>query len=397
MLFRDDDRAQSIQIGAVLLFAVLIILFALYQGFLIPAQNREVEFNHNQQVQGDMVDVRNAILSTRATGQDGYATVRLGTEYPARLVGINPSPPSGSLSTTAQRPIVVEAGGSDVTDAVCPGTGAGTRMLQYNPTYAEYGGAGTLRYDNSLLYHNFTDGAFLLTDQRLVQGDTVSIVPLNRSYNAGGSQTVSVEPRAGLVDSSTRTDPTITLPTRLSETRWEDALAGEVAPSAISVSAGADGRNLTLDLTGEYTIECAPVGLGQSPASGERGDGADGINPAAPGDIRLEEETRIGSDTMRLTFNNTGGKNNFTAGRINFFDRQGNTPPEANISAAGDPVSATLEVPGDFVDFSPRITLPGDGTETDVLLDFDGNPNNGWFVLTLELETGETATYFVPT
>jgi len=398
MSLRDDERAQSIQIGAVLLFAVLIILFAFYQAFLVPSQNREVEFNHNQRVQGDMVEVRNELLSAKATGENGYAAVELGTEFPARLVGLNPSPPSGSLSSTARRPIVVEAGGSDVTDSVCPGSDVQTRFLEYSPTYAAYSGAGTIRYDNSLLYHDFDDGAFRMTGQQLVQGDTVTIVPIRGQYSEGGSQTVSVEPVPGLLDSSQRQDPRIVLPTRLSEAQWEAALEGEVPASEVSVTTGAGGQNLTLELSGEYTISCGPVGLGQAPPSGARGTDETEINPASPGDVRLVDETAQGNDQIVLTFNNTAGTNNFTAGRINFYQGPGNNQPtEANVSAVGESRSATMQIEGEFEEFSPKITLPGDGTRTDIVLEFDrGTNSNDWFVLTFELESGETALYFVP-
>jgi len=63
MQFWGDDRGQAIQIGAVLLFGILIISFSSYQAFVVPNQNEQVEFNHNQRVQGQLQDVRNAIVS----------------------------------------------------------------------------------------------------------------------------------------------------------------------------------------------------------------------------------------------------------------------------------------------------------------------------------------------
>ena len=68
MELRDDDRAQAIQIGAVLLFGILVISFSTYQAFVVPNQNENVEFNHNQRVQGQLQEVRNAIVSMPGTG-----------------------------------------------------------------------------------------------------------------------------------------------------------------------------------------------------------------------------------------------------------------------------------------------------------------------------------------
>jgi len=398
MSFRTDRRSQAIQIGAVLLFGVLIVLFATYQAVVVPGQNSEVEFNHNQRVQGDMVEVRNAILETKTTGDDGYATLELGTRFPPRLVALNPSPPSGSLTTTDLRPVVIQEDGTDITTEVCPGSDIRTRFLEYDPSYAEYTGAGTLRFENSLLYHDFGDQTVLLTGQSLVQGDTVRIVPLRRSLGIAGTRTIAIEPVAGLVDTAQRENLTVTVPTQLSESAWEDALEGQLDPANVSVTTGAGGRNLTLSLDGAHRIDCGPVGLGEAPPSGERGGSVDEINPAAPGDIRLVDETRTGSSSVRLAFNNTAGTNNFTEGRINFYEGQGgNQPTLATIAATGEPTSATLAVRGDFQTFDPDITLRGNGTVTTVELDFDQNPNpNDWFIITLQLETGERALYFVP-
>ena len=400
MSFRTDRRSQAIQIGAVLLFGVLIVLFATYQAVVVPGQNSEVEFNHNQRVQGDMVEVRNAILETKTTGDDGYATLELGTRFPPRLVALNPSPPSGSLTTTDLRPVVIQEDGTDITTEVCPGSDIRTRFLEYDPSYAEYTGAGTLRFENSLLYHDFGDQTVLLTGQSLVQGDTVRIVPLRRSLGIAGTRTIAIEPVAGLVDTAQRENLTVTVPTQLSESAWEDALEGQLDPANVSVTTGAGGRNLTLSLDGAHRIDCGPVGLGEAPPSGERGGSVDEINPAAPGDIRLVNETRTDPSSVRLTFNNTARTNNFTEGRINFYRHGsaagGNKPTETTVAGAGQPVSATLPIRGDFQTFSPKITLQGDGNVTNVDLNFDGNVNDAWFVITLRLETGERALYFVP-
>jgi len=388
----DDERAQSIQVGAVLLFGVLVILFSVYQAVIVPSQNQEVEFNHNQRVQGDLVELRNAVLETKSTGQDGFVSVELGTQYPARLVGLNPPSPSGVLQTTESRPVVVEQGGSDITDDVCPGSDITTRAFKYTPSYSEYVNAGTLRYENSVLYQNFSENAVTLSSQQLVRGDRVQLIPLNRSYREASSRTVSVDFKAGRLDNSERDDINVTVPTRLPERTWEELLSGQVAPGNVNVNNG----NLTLDLSGTYTISCGPVGVDQAPASGSRESGTDEINPAAPGDIRLVNETKNGQ-TVSLFFNNTGGTNNFTAARINFYNAQSQEPDTATVRENNEPDSATLDVPGDFETFNPDITLDGNGTVTEVELEFSGgnvNPND-WFVITFELETGETALYFV--
>lgn len=97
MDFGGDDRGVSELIGAVFLFAFLIIGLSGYQVWVVPSQNAEVEWNHNLEVQDDMVDVRNTILASKISGDEGYAAVQLGTEYPSRVIAVNPPNPTGTL------------------------------------------------------------------------------------------------------------------------------------------------------------------------------------------------------------------------------------------------------------------------------------------------------------
>jgi FlaG/FlaF family flagellin (archaellin) len=396
MSLRADRRAQSIQIGAILLFAILVVLFAVYQAVIIPGQNREVEFDHNQRVEGDMVELRNTFLETFSAGVDGYTSVELGTQFPPRLIALNPPDPSGTIRSGDRRPIVIEDDGTDITDTVCPGEDHRTRAVEYSPNYAQYQEAGEIRFENTLLYHRFADGTVRLTDQALIRNQTVQIIPITGNLSAGGTQTLAVEPIPGLLDSSQRNGINVTVPTALSQDQWERALQGQVAPSNVEVTSGAGGQNLTLTLPGTRRIECGPVGLGSVPPSGGRGSGLDEINPASPGEIQLMDVSLSGSE-VTLTFNNSGGTNNFTEGRWNFYQGTGNTPDEVDINRLGEPSSATLILGEEFETFDPPITLQGGGTETQVVLDFNASPNTNqdWFVLTFKLETGETGLYFV--
>jgi hypothetical protein len=395
MNFGTDTRAQSVLVGAILFFAILITAFSSYQAFIVPNQNAEVEFNHNQRAQNDMVEIRNELLSTYTTGQNGYAEIELGTRFPARLLALNPPAPSGSFRTDQPRPIVVETqSGTDITDEVLPGNIDDSRTITYTPSYSEYDTAGVLRYENSVAYHDFGDSFAQLTDQQLIQGNTIRIIPVPTQFEESGSRTVAIEPRAGLTDRATREDIVVTLPTKLSESQWEELLSDELDPGNITVTEGAQGRNLTLTLDNEWQIDAGPVGLGSTPGS-PRGGGVNEINPADPGSIRLESESVSGS-SVTLTFNNTAGTNNFTRGRINYYDSPGGSQPtEATVRVAGEPDSATLSIGANFEEFDPDLTVEGE-TTTNVEMDFDKNPNsNAWYVLTFQLETGETAVYFV--
>ena len=53
--FDSDERGVSEVLGAILVFGILVVLLATIQTQAIPAANEQVEFNHNQEVQSDLV------------------------------------------------------------------------------------------------------------------------------------------------------------------------------------------------------------------------------------------------------------------------------------------------------------------------------------------------------
>ena len=85
----DDRRAQAMQIGAVLLFGVLVLAFINYQVEHVPDQNREVEFNHFKDVQDDMEVLRNAVIQAGQMGSTVPAGIDLGTTYPGGCTANN--------------------------------------------------------------------------------------------------------------------------------------------------------------------------------------------------------------------------------------------------------------------------------------------------------------------
>jgi hypothetical protein len=262
-----------------------------------------------------------------------------------------------------------------------------------------------------VLYQNFSENAVILTGQQLIQrtpdssvDGKIQLIPLNRSFREASSRTVSVDFKPGRLDTSQHDVDSITVPTRLPRSAWVEALSGEVDPGNVTVTTGAAGRNLTLTLSGTYTVSCGPVGVDQVPTSGARGSGITGLNPAGPGEVRLVDENLEGNGNVTLFFNNTGGNNSFTQARINFYQSQSANKPSnadlyADVDGDGSPesISPTVSVGGSFETLDPDITLEGSGAVTEVIIDFDRDPNpNDFFIITFELETGETSTYFVP-
>ncbi len=204
MTFTGDERAQSVQVGAVLLFGVLIIAFSSYQAFAVPEQNREVEFNHNQQVQTHLQDLRNAIVSVPGQPSQQAVSVQLGTRYPSRLVATNPGPPSGLLYTdgttnesqnlTVRNAEAINPETADYWDGTAPrhyNTGA----IAYKPEYNVYGEAPETVYEHSVVYNQFREGNITLSEQAMVDGRDITLVALNGSMSRSASDSVTVDVR----------------------------------------------------------------------------------------------------------------------------------------------------------------------------------------------------------
>lgn len=416
-----DTRGVSQVIGAVLLFGAVIIAFSTYQAFAIPAQNEVTEFDHSTLVEQDLLTARNEILNTKQTGTDGYAVVQLGTTYRNRIVGVNPPAPTGSLFTEAPGQIqVLDANGNDVD--VCPaGTHRGNQRLVYQPNYNVFAGPDSYHVENTVLYKEYGRRGTTaqrqqpVTGQKLILGERVNLVPILTNVSTTRVGGFSFEPRAGRLTETLLTGPTVRVGTNLSETTWETLLRGEVDDVEANVQVLAPDPSLghdpgeyngTLEVTlpddTEFTVACGPVAINAKPSTGDRQSDIEAINPAAPGDIKLEDiQDGPGGDTVELMFNNTADRRtNFTRGRINFYEAQGggnNNPTKAAVfNTTTDTVAARLPIEGQTQTFTPKLELVGNNTQTRISFEFDQNLNsNDWFVLTMELETGEQGLYFI--
>jgi hypothetical protein len=292
MTFTGDERAQSVQVGAVLLFGVLIIAFSSYQAFAVPEQNREVEFNHNQQVQTQLQDLRNAIVSVPGQPSQQAVSVQLGTRYPSRLVATNPGPPSGLLytdgTTNESQNLTVrnaEAINPETAD-YWNGTASrhyNTGAIAYKPEYNVYGGAPETVYEHSLVYNQFREGNITLSEQAMVDGRDITLVALNGSLSrsASDSVTVDVRPksqssRTVRVRNATGSNVSVSFLSRLPASKWNETLDEELDPNPGNMSndryvadvTGAEGPGslnrvtIVFERGATYRLKMAKAGVG---------------------------------------------------------------------------------------------------------------------------------------
>lgn len=280
MRLRDDERGQSVQVGAVLLFGVFIIAFSSYQAFVVPQQNAEVEFNHNQQVHQQMQDLRNAFVSGSTTGQTTAISVHLGTQYPSRAVAMNPGRPSGTLRTDGTthemvnvsiRNAVTDGETGDVWDGSQRNYTTGS--VVYQPSYNVYDNAPTTVYEQSVLYNDFRDGQVVVANQSLVDGKTISLVVINGSFDRGSSGSTTVDVRT--VSGSSNTvqieddggDPIrINFTSRRPASEWQFLENQPTVDSVEGFPSAAPGPYTAISVTmatgNEYTLGMKKVGVG---------------------------------------------------------------------------------------------------------------------------------------
>ncbi|MGB9952638.1 hypothetical protein ACOZ4F_09565 [Haloarcula marismortui] len=456
MTFMGDERAQSVQVGAVLLFGVLIIAFSSYQAFAVPEQNREVEFNHNQQVQTQLQDLRNAIVSVPGQPSRQAVSVQLGTRYPSRLVATNPGPPSGLLYTdgtsnesqnlTVRNAEAITPETADYWDGATPrhyNTGA----IAYKPEYNVYGEAPETVYEHSVVYNQFRGGNITLSEQAMVDGRDITLVTLNGSMSrsASDSVTVDVEPKSQssrtvrVTNTTATSNVSVSFLSRLPEEEWRVILEDEIDPNPgdkgneqyVASVTGAEGPGSLYNITivfergTNYRLKMAKAGVGTrvtseseaylttvdseniTVAKGESGEVVLEVRDAynnPSGDIQVNG-TVDGSNAGSLT---TGTEVSDNDGRVKFVY-------EANQSTATGTYTAQFslgEIDGSFDGETPEnVSIPltvtepnqgsGDGSGTSgliynedaVALDSNGDTDGGvQFTVTNELDEEITIT-----
>lgn len=304
---RNNTRAQSVVIGSILVFGLLVLSYGIFQTTVIPSANEDIEVEHSQQVRGEMQDLRNDVLQSASTGQDTRQTVKVGVEYPNRLLFINPGPTAGSLGTEgtseSQVAIALEnvVARDDETEDYLNGNKRvfSTGAIVYRQDYNIYqSGPQSVAVGNSLTYSKYSEGEFVSTGQQIISGKEISLVALDGDLFRSEVAQYTVDTEA--VSAPTTTVPVrndseaieITISTRLSEeTLIQDVFRSQIDDdgdppvgvtecSDISAdnsstdryvnncefddSAPGEFNNFTLILEpgNTYTLELAKVGVG---------------------------------------------------------------------------------------------------------------------------------------
>ncbi|WP_267640417.1 PKD domain-containing protein [Haloarchaeobius amylolyticus] len=337
-----SERAVTVQVGAVILLAFIVISLSMYQAEVVPDQNAEVEYNHNQEVQQQLQEVRNGLVTAAKTGDEGAETVRLGTTYPSRTLFVNPPPPSGSFRTVGTRNasinVSIENGTAlaDDIDDYWDGSAhnLSTGALVYRPTYHVYQNGPTTVYENTLLYNVYRSANITVAGQGMVDGREITLVALGGELeaNAGGTTTVDVASLSAssntiAVTNETGSNLTLTIPTYLNETQWRDAMGAEIDGTG---NAGNDAYvhgvtyqsvsgqqfnlvTLEFEQSVTYELDLARVGVGETEGIDEpnatylttiQGDGAtvaEGQNQSLVLEVRDQYNNPVGGESVNVS------------------------------------------------------------------------------------------------
>lgn len=396
MALWDDDRGQSVQVGVVLLFAVLVILLAMYQSTVVPDQDKAAEFEHSLAVQQDMLEARNAILETYHTGESAPVTVGLGMTYPNHVLAVDPAPVGGTLRTASGGSVSVSDAGGTV-DA-CP-VSSETKVLNYSAGYNFLRPRPTMVYENTVLYADYGEGnRVMVSGQSLVVGDTINLIALRGNYSKNGIAATDFAPKAGQYRTTPVSDPTIEVPTRLTKSQWESLLAGEISdPDQISFVDSPDGRRLQLNLNGSYDVRCGLVGAESVPEGGPRQNaGGVDINPAGPGDVVVENPSyNKGQKELTADFNNTADtETTITKARLAFYYAASGKSAPDYVQLSGHP--ETFPAGGSMQTLDTPIDLPANQA-TSLTFTGDGEPIQAgdFFIVQIEFADGNRGTYFI--
>jgi hypothetical protein len=318
MRFRDDRRGQAVQVGAVLVFATLVILMSIHQATVVPGENREIEFDDYQDATGDVTDLRNAVLATAAGGGQAGVTVQTGSRYPARAVFVNPPPATGQVRTVDAANVtlwnVTAAGDAGNVETYLGSENYrlnySTQRLAFDPAYNEFQGAASVAVAGGFVYRDY-DTPVPVASQTLIRGNRLTVVTVAGNLSAGGYRTpVTVEalsPHARTVTVESRDgEPfNVTVPTNLSAATWRDTvLADQLDPPGGPdhpdryvrdvTDAGPRAVNVTLEGNATYELRVGRVGVR------ENGDSLDADAPDPRYAVRVgDRSVSTGRDGRR--------------------------------------------------------------------------------------------------
>ena len=235
-----DERGVSEVVGAILVFALVVMLLSIIQSQAVPNQNQEIEVQHSLDVQGDMVKYHQIASQVATSGNEQSVAIETGTGYPSRLLFFNPPRVQGTLNTSKQETAEIkniESPDSEVNDYISTTAGnqlaLNSRTMQYRGNYNEYQNPPVIKYEYGILFNEYDDASVVANPGTLIDGTDINLLFLAGPYaqTSSTTQSVGVQPNSAPArtvpikhDGSTGSSGNlrIELQSDLPEERWEE-------------------------------------------------------------------------------------------------------------------------------------------------------------------------------
>jgi hypothetical protein len=373
-----DDRGQSVQIGAILLFGILVLGLSTFQVFVVPQENRAVEFNGYVEASGDLAAFSHDVFAAGTHGSEAGQRVKTGVRYPSRALLINPGPPTGTVRTTAAENVsvdgVVAVSGEPETvrgfwnTSVRGARNYSTTSVEFSPGYNELD-ASPVVVSSVGAYRLGSGGHVALTDQRFLAGNRITLVTLDGDVDTGGTSTslsaapTSVATRSVTVTGDGGTDFVVTVPVPGNATLWNRSAAARnvrANPNVLRTHVNGSRVDVTFDGDAQYTLRLARVTVHDSSDSNVETatDPAylvpltsNGTTAPAEGTVDVAVEVRDEYnnpvDGVDVEFSTTDGS--FDSGSTATTNAEGAAAVAFNISDSADTATVTANVVDDGV------------------------------------------------
>lgn len=284
-----DDRGQALQVGAILLFGILIVGLSLYQATVVPNQNERAEFESYLDANNDMEQLDSEIGAAAARDYSTRTAVTTGVSYPSRTVFVNPGPTGTRLRTGGSDTVRIEnatavSGEAPNTRAKWNGTTQEyeTTSVRFDSNYNQLQ-APPIVYESGVIYRppgdTGAEESIVVSGGDTVENNRITIVTLAGDLDTGGLQSTVV---ARPVSAHTRTvvvtgnnggteNITLTLPSELNDETWESEVLGDEINdgSVLNVTQnGTENVDVVLNGSRTYELRLAKVELRRQADSG---------------------------------------------------------------------------------------------------------------------------------
>lgn len=260
--FSESTRGTSNVVGFVLAFALVITAFTIYQSDVVPHQNERIEYEHNQEMEGEFGKLRETAEDVTVAGSPRSVTLRAGPQYPARAMAVNGPKPVGEIRTGDARDVRIRGFQYESGDIWQSGTTTTytTRLVYYEPHFNYHQEASSYVLENGRTVERFAnDGGGRHVGGTVVTGNRIDLLLLEGDIRRTG-QTVDLELKPVstgqgylTVEAVDGQSTRLELPTTMSKSHWESTVADNSNVSVGDYDATAGTVNLSFD-PGTYRL-----------------------------------------------------------------------------------------------------------------------------------------------